>query len=161
MWPVEHETHLTQLSSKLWWALTHKAVQHRVALAAVLARSAVTLVPLDFTVSAHKTGRTLAVVTPRALLEKKTEKLRVEGQRQKQGGGSWGARKWIIDSNKNIPTLHVAPLWHWPWQPLISEEEKLSFIMKHYEEHEHLSTIRCNLQGGMCTDYVKVWKRSN
>lgn len=59
---------LTQLSGKLWRALTHKAVQHCVTLAAVLAWSAVALVPLDFTVSAHETWTTMAVVTLRTLL---------------------------------------------------------------------------------------------
>lgn len=67
---MQHEPHLTQLSSKLWWALTHEATQHCVTLAAVLAGSAGTLIPLDFTVSAHKTRRTQAAVTPRALLQK-------------------------------------------------------------------------------------------
>lgn len=59
---------LTKLPSKLRWALTHEGVQHGMALATVLARPAFTLVPLDFTVSAHKTWRTLAVVTLQTLL---------------------------------------------------------------------------------------------
>lgn len=66
---MEHEPHLTQLSSELRRALTHKAVQHRVTLAAVLAWSASTLIPLDFAVSTHKTWSTQAAVTPQTLLK--------------------------------------------------------------------------------------------
>lgn len=59
---------LAQLSSELGRAFTHEAVQHCVAFAVVVARLAVTLVPLDLTVSAHKPGRAQAVVAPRAFL---------------------------------------------------------------------------------------------
>lgn len=69
---LSNVTHLTQLSGKLWWALTHEAIQHCVALAGILARAAVTLVLTDFTVRAHKAWRTLAVVTPLVLLKEET-----------------------------------------------------------------------------------------
>lgn len=59
---------LTQLATKLWWAFAYKAVQHHVALAAVLARSALTFISLEFAVIPNKPRRTLAVVTPWPLL---------------------------------------------------------------------------------------------
>lgn len=43
-------------------------------LAAVLARPAVALIPLDFTVGAYVSRRTLAVVAPGALLKKSTKR---------------------------------------------------------------------------------------
>lgn len=55
---------LTQLSSKLRRAFTHEAVEYCVAFAVVVARLAITLVPLDFTVNAHEARGTLAVITP-------------------------------------------------------------------------------------------------
>lgn len=64
----EHVTHLTQLSNKVRWAFTHEAVQHCTAVGTVLAWTAVTFIPLHFTVSADKSWRTLAVVTFCALL---------------------------------------------------------------------------------------------
>lgn len=129
LWDVEHDTHLTQLSGKLWRALTHESVQHCVTLAAVLTWSAIALIPLDLTVSAHETWRTQAVVTPRALLQKTQE------------GEMMRASKIFIlvkvcaavPSAKELGearTLHVAPFRHWPWQPLLPEEEENLIIKK-------------------------------
>lgn len=79
LWPVENETHLTQLSCKLQWALTHKAAQNCMTLTAILAWLASTLIPLDFTMSAHKTWRTQAVVTILALLKKTQQQNKSNG----------------------------------------------------------------------------------
>lgn len=69
-WELQNWTHLTQLSWELLWAFTHKAIQQCVALASILTRSALALVPLDFTVSTNETWWAQAVVTPRNLLKK-------------------------------------------------------------------------------------------
>lgn len=66
----EHETHLTQLTSKLRWTFTDKTVQHWMALAAILAWLAVTFIILNFTVSACEARTALTVETPRTLLKK-------------------------------------------------------------------------------------------
>lgn len=71
--------HLTQLSGELWRALTHEAVQHCVALAAVLARPAGALVSLDLTVGARKARQAQAAVALRTLLQ--------NTDRQLEGGG--------------------------------------------------------------------------
>lgn len=60
--------HLTQLPCKLWRTLTHKAVQHCVTLAAVLAGFAGALVPLDLAVRASKAGGAQAAEASRTLL---------------------------------------------------------------------------------------------
>lgn len=70
---AEHVTHLTQLSDEVRWAFTHEAVQHRAAVGAVPAWTAVTFIPLDFTVSADEPRRTLAVETVGALLNNKEQ----------------------------------------------------------------------------------------
>lgn len=70
-------THLTQLSGKLRRTFAHKAVRHQVALAAILAWSAVTFISLDFTVSPHKTWRALAVVPPLSLLRMTWRKVKL------------------------------------------------------------------------------------
>lgn len=94
---MQHEPHLTQLSSKLWWALTHEAIKRGVTLAAVLAGLAGTLVPPYFTVSAHKTRSTEAVVTPRTLLQK-IEKMKwtVVGQLPR-------SMRWTLELWTSIP----------------------------------------------------------
>ena len=75
----EHETHLTQLTSKLGWTFTYKTVQHWVALAAILAWFAVTVIILNFTVSACEARRAPTVETPRALLKKDNENEKSKG----------------------------------------------------------------------------------
>lgn len=62
------KAHLTQLPCKLWRTLTHEAIQHCVALAAVLAGFAGALVPLDLAVRANEAGGTQAAEAPRTLL---------------------------------------------------------------------------------------------
>lgn len=64
------KTHLTQLSSKLRWALTREAVHcHCMTLAAVLARLTSTLIPLDLAVNTNKTGSTQAAEAHRTFLK--------------------------------------------------------------------------------------------
>lgn len=64
------KTHLTQLSSKLRWALTREAVHcHCMTLAAILARLTSALIAVDLTVNTHKTWSTQAVEAPRTLLK--------------------------------------------------------------------------------------------
>lgn len=59
---------LAQLSGELGRTVTLEAVEHCAAFAVVVARLAVTLVPLDVAVGAHKARRAQAVVTPRTIL---------------------------------------------------------------------------------------------
>ncbi len=56
-------SHLTEHPCIVWRAFTNKAVQNDMAAAAILTRTTGTFVPWDFTVQAHKTWRTLTVVT--------------------------------------------------------------------------------------------------
>lgn len=63
--------HLTQLPGKLRRTLTHKAVQHCVTLAAVLAGFAGALVPVNLAVRASKAGGTQAAEASRTLLNRK------------------------------------------------------------------------------------------
>lgn len=102
---VEHVTHLTQLSNKLRWAFTQEAVQHCVAVAAILARPAVTFIPLDFTVSAHESWRTLAVVTFCALLNNTQRQIKSEMVQPT----FINSPNYIETENVIVHTLHVAP----------------------------------------------------
>lgn len=146
---VKHVTHLTQLSNKVRWAFTHEAVQHCVAVGTVLAWPAVTFIPLDFTVSADKSWRTLAVVTFCALLNNTQRKIKSQMVQRT----FINTPNYIEVENSVSHTLHVAPFWHWPWQRLMSEEDRKHNILSLNSNNNmsfHIGIIY--LKCGMCTD---------
>ena len=145
---LEHDTHLTQLSGKLRWALTHESVQHCVTLAAVLTWSAIALVPLNLTASAHETWRTQAVVTPRDLLQ---EMMRASETfffffLVKVCAAMLSAKQPV-----EARTLHVAPFWHWPWQPLLPEEEEELIIKRNVRLFPRSSSLWGHFSGAVYT----------
>lgn len=69
--------------------------------------------------------------------------------------------RWNLDSNYNIHTLHVAPFWHWPWQLLMSEEEKTWLIWRTVSIQEFILGNFFTLLGAIYTEgcaQPKFWK---
>lgn len=119
-------THLTQPPCELWSTLAREAVQHCVALAAVLAGFAGALVPLDLAVRANEARGTQAAEASRTLLRT------INTQSQRESPRGTGVRLWWYPNlaGGSVLALAVAAFQVCRGQQWIS---KSRFMVNHRE----------------------------